>query len=149
MAEERLQVFIEAVIHYFRHTSDKAVTVGTPYLVENDRPVSFDVTGVIGISGPCRGCVYFTAPRVMLRHLLLSLGESDTGAGQMFDLVGEVANTLSGNARRQFGQQFMISVPVVHEGAPGRMHFPDGLRSYVIPVYWKSYGAAVVICLAD
>lgn len=148
MAEQRLQVFIEGVMHYFRHTSDKDVKVGTPYLVENDAPLSFDVTGIIGITGACQGCVYFTAPRIMLRHLLLSLGEPDTSADNMFDLVGEVANTISGNARREFGKDFMISVPLVLEGAPEQVRLPKDVRSFVIPVYWKAYSAAMVICLA-
>lgn len=148
MAEQTLKVFIEGAMHYFQHTSDKDVKVGTPYLVENHQPVSFDFTGIIGISGAHRGCVYFTAPRVMLRHLLLSIGEKDTGVHNMFDLVGEVANTISGNARSEFGKDFTISVPVVLEGPPDQLHLPSGQRSYVIPVYWKAYGAAVVICLA-
>ncbi len=147
MSQETLQVFIDGVIRYFHYTNDKEVKVGTPYLVENENPAAYDVTGIIGISGPYRGCVYFTAPRILLKHLLLSIGELDTGNEHIFDLVGEVANTISGNARSQFGQDFMISVPVMIEGAPSQIHLPRQMRSYVIPVYWKAYHAAVVICL--
>lgn len=147
MTEPQLQVFIDAVIDYFAHTSDKQVSVGTPYLAENARPEASDYTGIIGISGPSRGCVYFTAPGILLKHLLLSLGENDTSTSNMVDLIGEVANTISGNARREFGKEFMISVPVVVEGAPSSIHLPEELRSYVIPFTWKSYHGAVVICL--
>jgi chemotaxis protein CheX len=147
MSEQTLQVFIDGVVRFFQHTNDREVKVGTPYLVENNNPAAYDVTGIIGISGPYRGCVYFTAPRILLKHLLLSLGEQDTSSPNLFDLVGEVANTISGNARRIFGQEFMISVPVMIAGAPSNIHLPSQLRSYVIPVYWKSYHAAVVICL--
>jgi len=147
MSEQTLQVFIDGVVRYFQHTNDKEVKVGTPYLVENHKPAAFDVTGIIGISGPQRGCVYFTAPRILLKHLLLSIGEADTSSEHIFDLVGEVANTISGNARSSFGHEFMISVPVMIEGAPGQIHLPPQMRSYVIPIYWKSYHAAVVICL--
>lgn len=147
MSQETLQVFIDGVVRYFHHTNDKEVKLGTPYLVENDNPAAYDVTGIIGISGPYRGCVYFTAPRILLKHLLLSIGELDTSNEHIFDLVGEVANTISGNARSRFGHEFMISVPVMIEGAPNRIHLPHQMRSYVIPVYWKAYHAAVVICL--
>ena len=147
MSEQTLQVFIDGVVRYFHHTNDKDVKVGTPYLVENHQPAAFDITGIIGISGPYRGCVYFTAPRILLKHLLLSIGEMDTSSEHIFDLVGEVANTISGNARASFGQDFMISVPVMIEGAPSQLHLPQQLRSYVIPIYWKAYHAAVVICL--
>lgn len=146
MDERILEVFIEGAIRYFQHTADKDVKVGTPYLVNNSEPAAFDYTGVIGISGPTKGCVYFTAPQILLKHLLLSFGEKDTGEGNIFDVVGEVANTISGNARSEFGKDFMISVPVVIKGPPSVIHLPRGLRSYVIPVYWKAYSAAVVIC---
>ena len=149
MSEATLQVFIDGVIRFFEHTNDKNVKVGTPYLVENENPAAYDVTGIIGISGPYRGCVYFTAPRILLKHLLLSIGETDTSNEYLFDLVGEVANTISGNARSSFGHEFMISVPAMIEGAPNQIHLPKKLRSYVIPVYWKAYHAAVVICLEE
>lgn len=147
MSQETLQVFIDGVVRYFHHTNDKDVKVGTPYLVENNNPAAYDVTGIIGISGPYRGCVYFTAPRILLKHLLLSIGELEISNEHIFDLVGEVANTISGNARSRFGHEFMISVPVMIEGAPNQIHLPVQMRSYVIPVYWKAYHAAVVICL--
>lgn len=147
MSEQTLQVFIDGVVRFFEHTNDKNVKVGTPYLVENETPAAYDVTGIIGISGPYRGCVYFTAPRILLKHLLLSIGETETSNEYLFDLVGEVANTISGNARSAFGHEFMISVPAMIEGAPDHIHLPKNMRSYVIPIYWKAYHAAVVICL--
>ncbi len=146
MSEKVLQVFIEGAMRYFQHTTEKDVKVGTPYLVKNDEPAAFDFTGVIGVSGPMKGCVYFTAPQILLKHLLLSLGETDTGEENIIDIVGEVANTISGNARSEFGKEFMISVPVVIQGAPSNIHLPKELRSYVIPVYWKAYSAAIVLC---
>ena len=147
MYEETLQVFINGVLNYFEMTSDKDVKVGSPYLVENSSPTAFDYTGIIGVSGPYKGSVYFTAPKALLTHLLLAIGETDTSIENILDLVGEVANTVSGNARSEFGQEFMISVPVVVEGAPSKIHLPKESRSYVIPIYWKAYSAAVVVCL--
>lgn len=147
MSEATLQVFIDGVVNYFQHASDKNVKVGSPYLIENNQPAAFDFTGIIGVSGPYRGTVYFTAPKVMLTHLLLAIGEKEITMDNILDLVGEVSNTITGNARTEFGQEFMISVPVVVEGAPNMIHLPSELRSYVIPVYWKAYSAAVVICL--
>ncbi|WP_372799628.1 chemotaxis protein CheX [Litorivivens sp.] len=147
MTDENLQVFIDSVVNYFACTAEGEVKVGTPFLDENQQPTAFDFTGIIGISGPRRGCVYFTAPRALLRHLLLSLGESDTELANLLDIVGEVANTISGNARGNFGKEFMISVPVVVQGAPESIHVSRKLRSYVIPIYWKAYSAAVVISL--
>lgn len=147
MPEEKLQIFIDGVVRYFTHTSDKQVDVGTPYLADRNDPMALDMTGLIGISGPEKGCVYFSAPRVLLKHLLLSIGEPNTSEENLVDMVGEVANTIAGNARSSLGKDFMISVPVVVEGRPSAIHLPKDSRAYVIPVTWKSYTAAVAICL--
>ncbi len=147
MQEAQVQIFIDGAVRYFKHLDRKDITVGTPFLADNEKPTAFDYTGIIGISGPNRGCVYFTAPSVLLKHLLMSLGEMDTQQEYLIDLVGEVANTISGNARDEFGPEFMISVPVVVEGEPKNLHLPKTFRSYVIPIYWKAYSAALVISL--
>lgn len=147
MSEKALEVFIDGVLNYFQHASDNVIKVGAPYLHNNTEPATLDYTGIIGVSGCYKGVVYFTAPKVLLTHLLLSLGESDTSMENIADLIGEVANTISGNARSEFGQNFMISVPTVARGRLNESHFPQALRSYVIPIYWKSYHAAVVVCL--
>ena len=149
MSEHTLQVFIDGVVRYFYHIDGASVKVGTPYLVENNDPAAFDITGIIGVTGPYRGCVYFTAPRILVKHILLQMGEPDTSTENVFDFVGEVANTISGNARGEFGKAFNISVPVVIEGPPSSIYLPNALRSYVIPVYWRHYNAAVVICLSS
>jgi len=147
MTENTLQIFIDGAVHYFKQTSDTVVDVSAPFLEQNQKATAHDYTGIISISGPIRGCVYFTAPKILAKHLLLSMGEQDTSTENIIDLFGEVANTIAGNARSQFGSAFVISVPVVIEGQPSGIHLPDGLRSYVIPITWKSYRAAVVISL--
>ena len=49
----------------------------------------------------------------MLTVLLMRMQETDTSDANIMDLVGEVANTISGNARRDFGRNFIISVPTM------------------------------------
>lgn len=145
MHEDDLQVFIDGAVRYFEQMCEQPATVNTPYLMENQQTVVRDYTGIIGISGKKKGCVYFTAPGNMLRYLLLSIGEEDTSHDSLCDLVGEVANTIAGNARRHFGKDFMISVPVVIDGQPERIKLPENLRSFIIPVTWRSYEAAIII----
>ena len=147
MNEQRIQVFIDGTVHYFNQINASDISVGTPYLADNESPAAFDFTGIIGISGPSKGCVYFTAPTALLRHLLVVLGETNADEAFIRDLVGEVANTISGNARTEYGSEFMISVPVVMQGAPDGIYLHREQRSYVIPIYWKVYSAAIVICL--
>lgn len=147
--EERMQVFIDGVNRFFNEVHKLDIEICTPYLVENTMPAAHDFTGIIGISGPYKGCVYFTAPQILLRHLLLSMNEQDSSEESMLDLVGEIANTISGNARSEYGAEFMISVPIVMRGAPGEIYLPRDARSYVIPLRWKNYSAAIVICLRN
>jgi chemotaxis protein CheX len=66
----------------------------------------------------------------------------------MRDLVGEVANTISGNARRDFGREFVISVPCVLTGEK-RPELPvkPGMRSFIIPINWRSHSAKLVVSL--
>ncbi len=147
MQKEDLQVFIDGAVRYFDQMSESPAEVQTPYLEENEVSIKHEYTGIIGISGKKKGCVYFTAPESLLKHLLLMIGEFDSSDDAMADLVGEVANTISGNARQYFGSEFMISVPVVVNGDTKRIKLPSDLRSYVIPVVWRNYEAAIVISL--
>ncbi len=147
MNENDLKVFIDGATNYFNQMSNRPAIVQTPYLEENDVAIRHDFTGIIGISGKKKGCVYFTAPESLLKHLLLTIGELDTSRDALSDLVGEVANTISGNARAYFGSEFMISVPIVLNGKTDRIKMPNSHRSYVIPVVWRNHEAAIVISL--
>jgi chemotaxis protein CheX len=65
----------------------------------------------------------------------------------MRDLVGEVANTISGNARRDFGRDFVISVPSVLSGERPEIPQKPGSRSFVIPINWRSHSAKLIVSL--
>lgn len=147
MNESDLQVFIDATVNYFKQASDVTATVEVPYLKSVTETVAYQYTGIIGISGKKKGCVYFTAPSVLVKHLLMSIGETDTSRDSVCDLVGEVANTIAGNARQYFGPEFMISVPVVVDGQPDRIKLPQNTRAFIIPVVWRLYESRIVICL--
>ncbi len=147
MDESDVQVFIDGTMNYFSQGSDEPAVVSTPYLVANAISIAKEFTGIIGVSGKRKGSVYFTAPRSMLKILLMSMGETDMSLDNVSDLVGEIANTISGNARREFGKDFMISVPVVVVGEPKSIVMPERLHSFVIPITWRSYEAFLVICI--
>ncbi len=147
MEEKDLQVFIDGTVHYFNQMSNESAIVRTPYLLRDLEKICYDYTGIIGISGRRKGCVYFTAPNIMLTHLLTSMGEPNISEENCCDIVGEVANTISGNARKSFGRDFMISVPIVIKGEPEKIKFPKDILSFVIPMNWRQGEAALVISL--
>jgi chemotaxis protein CheX len=144
--ESEIRTFIDGTTNYFEVTAQQAASVGSPYLVVDGNPGAYEYTGVIGISGARKGVVYFTAPRGMLTVLLMRMQETDTSDESIRDLVGEVANTISGNARRDFGKNFVISVPVVLAHDEEKVSTPHA-RSFVIPINWRTHSAKLVVCL--
>jgi len=147
MTKVELETFVEGTTHYFATSANQPASVGSPYIVQDGQPALQEFTGMINIAGKRRGVVYFTASRPMLTVLLMRMGETDLTQENLCDLVGEVANTISGNARRDFGKDFMISVPTVTAGEMERAVTPDHLRSFVIPINWRSHSAQLVVCL--
>lgn len=134
MNNEKLQVFVDGVTNYFETVSDEPVSVSTPFLISDINKYLSDYTGIIGISGNQKGSVFFTAPKGLLAHLLNDLGVLSTQEDKLMDLVGEVSNTISGNARREFGDQFMLSVPVVLKGTSDQIAVAKTVEIYVIPI---------------
>ncbi len=51
MIESKLQIFIDGIVNYFNHTSDKSINVGCSFLLEKGDKIPGDYTGVISISG--------------------------------------------------------------------------------------------------
>jgi len=143
--EKELKVFIDGALHYFEQVSQEHAEVKTPYLLTNDM-VADDFTGVIDISGIRNGAIYYTAPRAMLHHILLALGESQSTEELYKDLVGEIANTISGNARKELGSEFTISIPDILNGRGIRIE-KNKNHKYAIPIRWKSYTSSLIIKL--
>ena len=146
--EEALPLFVQAITHYFAHIACDPAQTETPYLVEGSPEMS-DFTAVIGVSGDLQGCVYFTVPRPMLDALLGFVGEGYITDELRCDMAGEIANTLSGNVRRQLGPGFMISVPMVMQGQPTRVSWPRGTACLAIPILWRHMRSLLMLCLAE
>jgi len=145
--ESEVNVFVEGVLNYFGTTVQQVAECGTPYLALGHAPEISDYTGMIRISGMRDGLVFFTAPKSMLCVMLMRMQETDMSHDNLCDLVGEIANTLSGNARRGFGHQFNISVPAVLHGRNSPVEYPSNARAIVIPIEWRTYHARLVVCL--
>lgn len=141
-----LKVFIDSVTHYFAHLTREPASIRSSYLADVDMP-HYDYTGLITLSGRFRGCVYFSAPRVLLRELLLQMQEPDICEDNLLDAVGEVANTIAGNARRHFGSALDISVPVAIRGTSDRIKSAVRTRPFAILLRWYGHHAAVVVDL--
>lgn len=147
MNDQQLTAFATTARDYFKAQGLPPAEIGNPFLMDLAEPVVYHYTGLIGINGSFSGCIYYTAPKAMLSHLLVSLGDLDSGEDTILDLVGEVANVLSGNVRRVLGENFLITPPLALKGEPEHLRTPMGMRPYVVPIRWKSYHAALVVCI--
>jgi len=147
MNDKDIQVFITGVRRYFDSIKrDVSVVIEPPFIKDDDKPF-LEYTGIIGISGKAHGAVCFTANGVMLENILRFLNETPINRDVICDLVGEIANTLSGNAREEFGRDFLISVPIVSTGQNVGFQFPPDSRNYVIPIFWQAEKAFLLVCL--
>jgi len=70
--------------------------------------------------------------------------ETDLSDGNLLDAVGEIANTLGGNARKTLGAGLQISVPVKLRGASG-IQARVRKRPYVITLRWGHQPALVCV----
>lgn len=145
---EKLGVFLSSIAAFFAQIDDAQVTIDTPYLNNNKNAIGYDFSGVIELSGPIQGCVYVSASTIMLREVINIMGEPDLSITMMKDLLGEMANTISGNARTEFGPEFIISPPKIVEGAPNASYLPKDRNSYITSFNWRDHQAIIGIYIA-
>lgn len=147
MTEKDLSYFVNTVIQYFAQIDGEEPVMGLPYIKKNEAVV-LDYTGMIGISGPRRGGIYFTAGASFLQGLTKAiLGEEAGDPETLLDMVGELSNTVSGNVRRYFGPDFLISVPMLIRGKPEDILLRLKPPVFVIPLTWKGQKAFLVVGL--
>jgi chemotaxis protein CheX len=147
MEETILKIFARSITHYFATVARGEAVLGTPYLSSENESAGFDFSAVIGITGSHRGNIYYTAPREKLHALLPLIGESQPDDRLCAELVGEITNTISGNAREQLGGGFMISTPFIIEGSPLNIHTAKDNTCYILPVTWNHHRSRVLVSL--
>lgn len=148
---EDIEVFSLAIGHYFEATTGRRAEVRSAYLLDQSAPpcLGNDYNGLIELSGGYAGSVCFSAPTSLLSHVLLASGETDYTDEKHADLVGEIANTLAGQARRHFGERLGISTPRTFRGKTALPLPQPWSHPYAIPLLWNGYGADLVVCLSD
>lgn len=147
LGETELKVFVDAVLKYFALTTKEEATIRSAYLAEA-MPPCHPYIGLITVSGKFRGCVHFSTSAQMIRELLACWGERDTSEANLLDAIGEIANTIAGNARRHFGKELEISVPITLRGSSEQVRAAVRTRPFVIALNWRRHEALVVVDLA-
>ncbi len=112
--------FISAITNVFETMLNTKVKVGKPILKTADL-VSAEVSGIIGLSGDVQGCVVLSFPGDVACKVASAFAGVDltTDHPDFTDAVGELANMVAGNAKKDFdGYNTSISLPSVIIG-PG------------------------------
>ncbi len=144
--ENTCAVFIDSVNHYFTHLTNNPSDTGVPYLKDQSELLLKDFTGMIGISGSRKGFIYISGNEGLYKDLIKRfIGLEDPTKEDMLDMAGELSNVVAGNLRETYGSDFMISVPIVFEGSPKKLKFPNEVSPYVIPITWNAHEANVVV----
>ena len=147
MNEADLHFFIDSTINYFDIVTHVKPETGIPYLYDGS-PIALEYTGIIGVSGKRKGSIYLTATDDLLDTVAnTALGIENPKTEDYKDLIGEITNTISGNVRQAYGDNFLISVPVVIEGVPKDIKLPPEIDSFVIPMKWDKHQMYLVVCL--
>ena len=146
MTEQELKAFVRVVTAYFLSVSGIAARPGIPY-IKSERTQAYDYTGLIGISGSRRGGVYFTARKELLAGFGRFVLPGDLDDEGLYDLVGEMTNTIAGNMREIFGSSFLISVPIVILGRIEDIGMRLKPPVFVIPLQWDGLDCHLAVGL--
>jgi chemotaxis protein CheX len=146
-SEFEVGVFVNSVMHYFETTVQQPAACGIPHLALRRQPELADYTGIVSISGRRDGVVLFSAPRSMLCVMLMCMQQTDLSHEHLRELVGQIADTLSGDAQRNFRHQYSIAVHSQVRDGEAPVAYPPHARPIVIPIAWRSYQARLVVCL--
>ncbi len=141
--QAELKLLVDSVRTYFQVVTKQEPQITSAFLGTGDIN-GHDYNGIVTFSGSYNGHVIVSMPPALLKELLLMQGENDLSENNLLDAVGEIANTLAGNARKTLGSGLQISVPMKLHGASGikarvRKH------PYVITLRWNHQPAMVCV----
>jgi len=127
--------FIKSIQNVFSMMLQLEVSVEEPS-IKDDQKATYDVSGIIGLSGDVTGSVVLSFPTdTAERMVTLFTGEQIEPEHEDFaDAIGELVNMVSGNAKADFkGQDVSISTPSVVVGADHHISRPKDIPCVIIP----------------
>jgi chemotaxis protein CheX len=145
LTEEELKLFVDSVRQYFKVTTGQEPKITSAFLATG-HVEAHEYNGIVAFSGSYNGQVMVSMPVQLLREMLLLQGDNDLSEANLLDAVGEIANTLAGNARRVFGPELGISVPIRLMGNTG-ITARVRERPYAITLRWGHLPALVCVDL--
>jgi chemotaxis protein CheX len=137
--------FISSTIDTFKTMLHADIQPGKPRIKEDTTP-TFDISGVIGLSGDALGAIALSFPKVVaLKIVSALLGTSIKVVGpELTDGIGELANIISGYAKQGLKEYHLsISLPNVIVGKNHSISAPTGVPTVIVP-FNSSFGEFVL-----
>lgn len=127
--------FVISTIDTFKTMLSIEVKAGQPQLKE-EKKFSFDVSGIIGLSGEAQGSICMSFPKIMALKLVSKLvgAEIKIIGPEVADGIGEIANIVAGNAKQHLSNyNLSISLPKVVIGPGHYVASQQGIPTIVVP----------------
>jgi chemotaxis protein CheX len=135
MRVEVINPFVSATLDVFKTMLGCALTRG-PLSLKHEHTPMYEVSGLIGLSGQCRGMVVLSISRATaIAAAEGMLGARPDGLNRdVMDAVGELANMIAGAAKTRLAQyRLTIGLPTVICGKVQAIAFPPEALPIVIP----------------
>lgn len=139
--ENDLKLFVDSIRHYLKVSTRQEPVITSAFLGTADIE-GFEFNGIVTFAGSHNGQIVVSMPGKLVREILLLQHETDLSNSNQLDAVGEIANTLAGNARAALGAELQISVPIKLQGAQG-IKARVRTHPYVITLRWSHHAAMV------
>lgn len=127
--------FVVSTIETFHKMLNTEAKPGRVVL-KNDAVHSYDVSGIIGLSGEAQGSICMSFPKAMALKIVSQLVGTDIKiiGAEVADCIGEVANIIAGNAKQHLAQfNLSISLPKVVMGKDHHIASQRGVPTIVVP----------------
>lgn len=127
--------FIVATINLFKTMLNMDVVPEKPTLKHEPYP-SFDISGIIGLSGSAQGSISISFPKAMALKIVSAMigTELKVVGPDLTDGIGEVANIIAGNAKQNLnGLDLLISLPNVVVGKDHVITSQRGIPVIIVP----------------
>jgi len=128
--------FVNSTMNVFSTMVKVKPEISRPHLKE-DAGTTYDVSGVIGFSGEVVGSVVISFELGSAQKLVSALVGADVAVDSpdFVDAVGEIANMIAGNAKKDLGVMANIAIPTVIIGKAHLIGRLTGVPCVVIPCH--------------
>lgn len=141
--------FVSSITNVFETMANTQVQVGRPQLKQADL-VTAEVSGIIGLSGDVQGCVVLSFPGDVACKLASAFAgtEMTVKHPDFSDAIGELANMVAGNAKKDFPNcAVSISLPSVIIGPGHKVSQSKASPFLIIPCQTEAGAFNVEVAL--